>query len=63
MDLRLAKDLRFNDVGLTVGVDIFNLVNRQTVQEIETNLEAADAGDPLRRVTPRVLRFGVRVTF
>lgn len=63
LDLRVAKDLRFNDVGLTVAVDMFNLMNRQTAQEIESDLEAENAGDPVRRITPRVLRFGVQVTF
>src|SRR5205823_13786352 len=31
LDLRLAKDLRFNRIGLTLSVDAFNVMNSNTI--------------------------------
>lgn len=72
LDLRLAKEFRFQRVGLTVSVDGFNMLNQNTIlQRDANNLNAAADSTTLRatrdRVTevlsPRVFRLGARLSF
>jgi hypothetical protein len=75
LDLRLAKDLRFNRIGLTLSVDAFNVLNSNTIlQRDVTRLGSASAStgaftalSSANRVTevlsPRVFRLGARLSF
>lgn len=70
LDLRLAKDFRFQGIGLELSVDAFNITNEQVRLQRNADLFiasqdiASDTGDHIREIqNPRVLRFGARFTF
>jgi len=78
LDLRAAKDFRFfNRVGLTISADLFNVPNKRTVLQRNTLLDMANTpttpaipvggvgtGDRITELqSPRVWRFGAKVTF
>jgi carboxypeptidase family protein/TonB-dependent receptor-like protein len=69
LDLRLAKDFRFNQVGLTLSVDAFNVTDERTVLQRNTRLFRSRTGinAAANRITeaqaPRVFRLGARLTF
>jgi hypothetical protein len=75
LDLRLAKDLRFNRVGLTLSLDGFNMLNANTILQRNlasvcsgsTTSSACTATGPSNHVTevlsPRVFRLGARLSF
>jgi len=63
-DLRAAKDFRFaNRVGLTVSADLFNAPNRTTILQRETDTSLASANNITETQSPRVWRFGARLSF
>jgi hypothetical protein len=67
-DLRLAKEIRYQGVGLTLSADLFNVPNQRTVLQRET-LVAFDKGysgngDQITELqSPRVWRLGARFSF
>ncbi len=70
LDLRLAKEFRFgNAMGLTISADVFNVTDERTVLQRESNLyETAatpnDSANQIRELmSPRVIRFGARLSF
>jgi hypothetical protein len=68
MDLRLAKELRFAGVGLTLSADAFNVTNQQTILQrnlllYRQNAARATGNRITEIVSPRVFRLGARVTF
>jgi hypothetical protein len=70
LDLRAAKDFRFmNRIGLTLSADLFNVPNKRTVMQRNTLLDLADnggagTGDRVTELqSPRVWRFGAKVSF
>jgi hypothetical protein len=64
LDLRAAKDFRFmNRVGLTLTADLFNAPNKRTILQRETDLSVGNADRITEIQTPRVWRFGVRLSF
>lgn len=68
LDLRLSKDFRFSGIGLELAVDAFNVTNERTVLQRNAGLTSRDnAAAGRNRITelqsPRVLRFGARLTF
>jgi len=71
LDLRLAKDIHVWRGGVTLSVDAFNILNKQTVlQKDVQRLNSNNAGGKFtasNRITelqsPRVLRLGVRLNF
>jgi Carboxypeptidase regulatory-like domain len=64
VDLRLAKDLRFNRVGLTLSVDAFNILNSQTVLQRDVRrLQLASSNHITELQSPRVFRLGARFNF
>jgi len=70
LDLRLAKDFRFNNVGLTLSVDAFNVTDERTVlQRGNGRLYRSRTAvqNSANRITeaqsPRVFRLGARLTF
>ena len=73
MDMRIEKELSFKDVGVTFGVDVFNVLNKSYVQQRQHRLAVAPSlttlglnpftpyADYVTEVTsPRVIRLGVR---
>ena len=68
LDLRLSKDFRFSGIGLELAVDAFNVTNERTILQRNAGLTSRDNPVAARnRITelqsPRVLRFGARLTF
>jgi hypothetical protein len=58
-DLRLEKEFTFQDFGLTLGVDCFNVFNESFVLQRQGKLSAtANAGFVNEVLSPRVFRFG-----
>lgn len=42
LDLRLEKEFTFSDLGLTLGVDVFNVFNEATIQQRQGRLHACN---------------------
>ncbi|HEY0140151.1 MAG TPA: TonB-dependent receptor [Thermoanaerobaculia bacterium] len=63
LDLRLSKDFRFRGVGLELALDAFNVTNEQTVLQRNATLTSSTVNRIRELQSPRVLRFGARVTF
>ena len=63
VDARLEKEVSFNDFGLTVGLDVFNLLNEDAALWHETDLGTSRAGLANEAVAPRTYRLGLRVTW
>ncbi len=63
-DLLLAKEITWNrDLGLTLTLDVFNLLDAGTVAERELDLGVGRAAQPTRIVAPRTFRLGARMTW
>lgn len=64
VDARVEKELTFaNDLGLTVGVDVFNLFNEAHVLQ-RTVRQQTGGTDFVREITsPRIFRIGARFSF
>ncbi|HEX7182010.1 MAG TPA: TonB-dependent receptor [Thermoanaerobaculia bacterium] len=72
LDARLEKEFTFSDVGLTLGVDVFNVLNEGYVHQRNHRLRVsssaanplAPASDFVTEVTsPRIFRIGARLSF
>jgi hypothetical protein len=63
VDFRLDKAVAAGRFRALVSVDVFNLMNANTVLSERRNQNAANANQISSILAPRVLRFGVRVTF
>lgn len=63
LDLRVAKDFRFGGVGATLSVDVFNVMNEQTILQRNTRLNISTRNRITEMQSPRVFRFGARLTF
>jgi Ca-activated chloride channel family protein len=63
VDARLEKEILIGDAGLTFGLDVFNLLDEDTVLWRETDLGTSRAGLADDIVAPRTYRLGVRVTW
>ncbi|MGZ5441740.1 MAG: carboxypeptidase regulatory-like domain-containing protein [Thermoanaerobaculia bacterium] len=63
LDLRLAKDLRFRGLGLTVSADVFNVLNENTELQRFTRLNNVRKNEITETQSPRVFRVGARFTF
>jgi hypothetical protein len=67
-DARIEKEFTFQDWGLTLGVDCFNVFNSSTVLQRVATLGTAAAspstGDFVyETLSPRIFRFGARINF
>jgi hypothetical protein len=61
LDLRIEKEFAVRDLGITVGVDLFNALNESTVLFRNPVLNTG-SGDFVQEVlSPRIFRFGVRL--
>jgi hypothetical protein len=63
VDLRVDKEINFGDFGATIGVDIFNVLNDNTVLQRERNQGSTRANFINETVSPRVYRLGLRLHF
>jgi Carboxypeptidase regulatory-like domain/TonB-dependent Receptor Plug Domain len=64
LDLRAAKDFRFfNRVGVTLSADLFNVPNKRTVLQRNTDIASGTFGRITELQSPRVWRFGARLNF
>jgi hypothetical protein len=77
VNARVEKELTFSDLGLTLGVDVFNLFDAQTKLQTEGLVSATyrrnGAGDRTitsnnasfarELVSPRIIRIGARLSF
>jgi hypothetical protein len=63
LDLRIDRPFTFGRTRLTPSMELFNLTNVNTVLSRNRNQAATNANQISGIVAPRVIRFGVRVTF
>ena len=63
IDVRLEKEFNFSDVGLTLGLDVFNLANEATVLQRQHRLGLTTADNVTEHLSPRIVRIGARLSF
>ena len=67
VDLRIAKTLRFGRTRLDGGIDLYNLLNANTITAYDQTYLYANNGatwlNPTAIMSPRLLRFNVTATF
>jgi len=62
-DARIEKEFTFQDFGLTLGVDCFNVFNSSTILQTVDRAQIGSSGDIYEILAPRIYRFGVRLSF
>jgi len=63
IDARVEKEFSFSDFGLTLGIDVFNVMNEAYVLQRNHRM-AQSTSDNVREVTsPRIFRLGARISF
>jgi hypothetical protein len=65
VDGRIEKEFTFQDFGLTLGVDCFNLLNESFILQRRAALARTfvNQGDVFEVLSPRIFRFGARLSF
>jgi hypothetical protein len=63
LDLHVERPIVFAGVHLVPAMDVFNVMNANTVQALRPNQNADNANAIQAILAPRVLRFGVRVNW
>ena len=63
LDLRAAKTFQVERLNLQVVADLFNVMNANTELNRQRNVTAGNFGQLTQNLSPRILRFGVRVGF
>ncbi len=63
VDARLEKEFNFSDVGLTLGVDCFNVFNESFVLQRQHRLQLTSSDYVREIVSPRIFRVGARLSF
>jgi hypothetical protein len=63
IDARIEKEFTFSDVGLTLGVDAFNLTNEATVLQRQHRLGLGTTNHVLEHLSPRIFRIGAPLSF
>jgi hypothetical protein len=65
VDGRIEKEFTFQDFGLTLGVDCFNLLNESFILQRRARLRSSfiNQGDVFEVLSPRIFRFGARLSF
>jgi Carboxypeptidase regulatory-like domain/TonB-dependent Receptor Plug Domain len=63
LDLRLAKNLDFDRLNLQLVADLFNVMNANTELNRQRNITNPNFERLTQNLSPRILRFGVRVGF
>ena len=62
VNLRAEKEFTFRDVGLNLGVDLFNALNESYVLQRQGILSRGNSGHVLEVLSPRVFRLGARIS-
>ena len=62
-NLRLERAVKINFARLIFSLDVFNIFNSNTTQEIEENAGRSYYGEMLNIISPRIFRLGVRLDF
>ncbi len=62
VNLRVEKEFSFSQVGLNLGLDVFNALNESYVLQRQGVLGRSNSGYVLEVLSPRVFRLGARVT-
>ncbi|HWM92358.1 MAG TPA: TonB-dependent receptor [Thermoanaerobaculia bacterium] len=63
LDLRVEKEFRLSDFGVTVGADVFNVLNESYVLQRQSVLNLSSSDHVLEVLSPRILRLGVRLSW
>ena len=63
LDLRVEKEFRLSDFGLTVGADLFNALNESYVLQRQSILGRTNSDHVVEVVNPRIFRLGVRLSW
>jgi hypothetical protein len=63
LDLRVEKEFKFDRVGLTLGADVFNVMNEGTVLQRQIRLGLANSDHVQEVVSPRIFRLGAKLSF
>jgi len=63
LDLRVEKELNFDRVGLTLGVDVFNALNEGTVLQRNLRMSRTNTDHVVEVLSPRIFRVGARLSF
>jgi hypothetical protein len=63
LDLRFSKQFRIDRVNLQVIGDLFNVLNANTEMVRNRNAASPNFEELSQNLSPRILRFGVRVNF
>jgi hypothetical protein len=63
LDARIEKEFTFSDVGLTLGVDVFNALNENFVLQRRHQLGIRQTNHVTEILSPRIFRLGARLSF
>jgi hypothetical protein len=63
IDARIEKEFAFSDIGLTVGVDVFNALNENFVLQRQHRLAIGTTNNVTEVISPRIFRIGARLSF
>ena len=63
VDLRLAKNMKAGGANMTLTADVFNVFNSNTELNRQRNLGSARFSELTDNLSPRILRFGMRLGF
>lgn len=63
LDLRAAKTVRYDRLNLQLVADLFNVLNANTELNRQRNITNPNFGRLTQNLSPRILRFGVRIGF
>jgi hypothetical protein len=63
IDLRVEKEFTFSDVGLTLGVDLFNALNENYVLQRQHRIGIGTTNNVTEIISPRIFRIGARLSF
>lgn len=60
LDLRVDKDFTFRDLGITLGVDVFNALSESYVLQRSVVVGRPNSDHVVEVLSPRIVRLGVR---
>jgi hypothetical protein len=63
IDFHLERPIKFGTVRWTPSLDIFNLTNSNTIQALQRQQNATNANNISAVTAPRVVRFGIRMSW
>jgi hypothetical protein len=63
LDLHVDKRFRFGQASLLPSLDVFNVMNSNTIQAIRGTQNASNANQIQAILAPRVVRVGVRLAW